>query len=109
MLTCQGMSLDALASRERHVELFECYGALLTDRQRRILELNLQQDLSLSEIAEMFQISRAAVHDLLCRSQRSLEQYEQRLGLAAMRLKVDRALEEMRKSLDNLAQAVRLV
>jgi uncharacterized protein len=103
------MALDALASRERHVELFECYGPLLTDRQRRVLELNLQQDLSLSEIAKMFHVSKAAIHDLVCRSQRSLEQYEQRLGRAETRLKIERALDDVRKSLDNLAQVMRLI
>lgn len=77
------MLLDVLGSRERHVELFERYGALLTDHQRQVLELYLRSDWSLSEIARSQETSRAAVHDLVRRSCHAMEDYERRLGLLA--------------------------
>jgi predicted DNA-binding protein YlxM (UPF0122 family) len=73
--------LDSLASRQRQIELFERYGALLTDHQRGVLELYLGSDWSLSEIAGSQEISRSAVHDLIRRAVQALEDYEHRLGL----------------------------
>lgn len=61
--------------------LYDFYAPLLTDKQRLILELYYQEDLSLGEIAEDQQITRQAVHDILRRSEKALESYEERLGL----------------------------
>ena len=77
------MLLDTLSSRERNVALFERYGRLLTDHQREVLELHLDSDWSLAEIAARQQVSRAAVHDLIRRSLEALEDSERRLGLLA--------------------------
>ena len=63
--------------------LFDLYGALLTDKQRRCLVMHLFEDYSLSEIGEAFSISRQAVHDMLRRSEQTMEAYEDRLGLLA--------------------------
>ena len=63
--------------------LLERYGALLTDHQRRVLDLYLRQDWSLSEVAAHQETSRAAVHDLVRRATLALEEYERRLGLLA--------------------------
>ena len=46
-------------------ELLDCYGALLTVRQRECLELYYNENLTLAEIAEYFHISRQAVHDAM--------------------------------------------
>lgn len=61
--------------------LSDFYGQMLTEKQRQAIELYFGLDLSLSEIAEELGVSRQAVHDLLNRSQQTLEHYEQRLGL----------------------------
>ena len=63
--------------------LLERYGALLTDHQRRVLDLYLRQDWSLSEVAAHQETSRAAVHDLVRRATLALEEYERRRGLLA--------------------------
>jgi predicted DNA-binding protein YlxM (UPF0122 family) len=75
------MSLDSLASRERNVALLERYGTLLNDHQQRVLDLHLRRDWSLAEVARHQETSRAAVHDLVRRAVRALEEYERRLGL----------------------------
>ena len=77
------MSLDTLQARSRYLALFDRYGALLTDHQREVLDLYLKSDWSLAEIAANQGTSRAAVHDIVRRSTRSLEEYERRLGLLA--------------------------
>jgi hypothetical protein len=61
--------------------LFDFYGALLTAKQQRCLEMHYQNDLSLAEIADEFAVSRQAVHDILRRSEQILEEYEQKLQL----------------------------
>jgi len=77
------MALDTLATRSRHLALFERYGALLTEHQQEVLDLSLRSDWSLAEIAAHQGTSRAAVHDIVKRSTDSLEDYERRLGLLA--------------------------
>lgn len=75
------------------VLLLDCYGSLLTDRQRTLLEGYYDEDLSLSELAEPLGISRQAVHDSIRRGERQLEAYEAQMGIAA-RLMAARALFE---------------
>ncbi len=61
--------------------LYDFYGALLTEHQKRIYEDAVYGDLSLSEIAEEAGISRQGVHDLLKRCDRLLLGYEEKLHL----------------------------
>jgi len=61
--------------------LFDFYGVLLTEKQKELFEQHYQFDLSLGEIAENFNVSRQAVHDLLRRTIIQLNNYEQRLQL----------------------------
>lgn len=77
--------------------LFDFYGQLLTKRQQLVVQWYYDHDLSLAEIAEQLSISRQGVHDLLRRSQQSLESYEKRLGL------VERFRQE-RQRLDDLKE-----
>ena len=61
--------------------LFDFYGELLTERQKEIYRKYHAEDLSLGEIAEEYEVSRQAVHDLLKRCDKQLENYESRLQL----------------------------
>ena len=61
--------------------LMDCYGDLLTDKQRQYLSLYYEEDFSLSEIAEDLMVSRNAVYDKLKRAVASLEEYESKLHL----------------------------
>ena len=63
--------------------LFDFYGALLTEKQQRCLEMHFFDDLSLSEIANELGISRQAIYDIIHRSEQSLNDYEIKLGLVA--------------------------
>ncbi len=62
--------------------LLDFYGNLLTDKMRNTLELYLNEDLSLAEIAESENISRQGVGDTVKRAIRQLREYEEKLGLA---------------------------
>ena len=61
--------------------LFDFYGELLTEHQRRIYASIIFEDLSVSEVAREEGISRQGVHDLMKRCTRVLEDYEERLHL----------------------------
>ncbi|MGE5484671.1 MAG: YlxM family DNA-binding protein [Ignavibacteriales bacterium] len=84
----------------RMAVLADVYGPLLTDNQRKVVNLHYGEDLSLGEIAEQFGISRAAVHDTLKRAQASLEAYEETLGVVAADVERERLLREALASLD---------
>lgn len=61
--------------------LYDFYGELLTEHQRRVYEDVVIHDFSLSEIAQEQGISRQGVHDLIKRCDRLLAGYEQKLKL----------------------------
>ena len=61
--------------------LYDFYGALLNDHQRGIYESVVYDNMSLSEIASEYGISRQGVHDLIKRCDKSLEEYENKLHL----------------------------
>ena len=61
--------------------LYDFSGALLKENNRRIFEAYIQEDYSISEIAEEMEISRQAVHDAVKRITKQLEGYEEKLGL----------------------------
>lgn len=79
--------------------LLDFYGNLLTERQREMLKLHYEDDLSLGEIAERFNISRAAVHDSLRRGLTMLEGYEEKLGLLARFMQQSQKVEELKSLL----------
>jgi len=61
--------------------LFDFYGELLSEHQRSIYKDVVFHDLSLSEIAEEYGISRQGVHDIVKRVNHSLYSYEEKLHL----------------------------
>ena len=67
--------------RMRFVRLYDIYGGLLTDKQQKCMELHFYNDLSLSEIADEYGVSRQAIYDLIKRAGQILERYENRLKL----------------------------
>lgn len=56
--------------------LLDTYGALLTERQRHFMRLHYEEDLSFSQIAREFKISRQAVHDSVKHAMQTLGQME---------------------------------
>ena len=56
--------------------LYDFYGELLNEHQRKIYEDFVFNDLSLGEIADEEGISRQGVHDMVKRCTKTLEGYE---------------------------------
>ena len=80
--------------------LYDFYGELLTEHQRRNYEDMVFNDLSPSEIAKEQGLSRQSVHDLKKRCDRILEEYEEKLHLVAKFMKI----RDMVRELDGLAE-----
>ncbi|MBR4084220.1 MAG: YlxM family DNA-binding protein [Lachnospiraceae bacterium] len=65
----------------QQVLLYDFYGELLTEHQQNVYEEAVYNDMSLSEIAEEYGISRQGVHDLIKRCDKILLGYEEKLHL----------------------------
>ena len=63
--------------------LFDWYGNLLSDRQRDCYDLYFNEDLSLSEIAEIKGISRQGAWDTIRHAEMKLVEFEEKTGLVA--------------------------
>lgn len=81
--------------------LYDFYGELLTTHQRNVYEEAVYNDMSLSEIAEEYHISRQGVHDLLKRCDHLLAGYEEKLHLVAKFVDAKKKLHQI----DLLAEA----
>lgn len=76
--------------------LYDFYGELLNERQRKIYEDFVFNDLSLGEIADEEGISRQGVHDMVKRCNKTLEEYEQKLHLVEKFLNIRAQVKRIR-------------
>lgn len=82
--------------------LLDFYGELLTEKQRNIMDMYFNNDLSLSEIAEINDTSRQAIHDTIKRSDNALLVYEEKLKLLNKNHKLKENLKNIISKLDDL-------
>lgn len=61
--------------------LFDFYSPLLTEKQRLVLSGFVYQNISISELATLYNSSRQAINDLIKRTIAILEEYEEKLKL----------------------------
>lgn len=81
--------------------LYDFYGELLTEHQKKIYEDVVYNDLSLAEIAEENGISRQGVHDLVRRCNHSLQEYEDKLHLVERFLKIKSRVSGLERLADD--------
>ena len=85
---------------ERFVEqtlLFDFYGDLLTEHQRSVYEDVVLGDLTYSEAAEEYGVSRQGVHELVKRCNHMMEEYEQKLHLVQKFRSIRDSAKELRQ------------
>lgn len=85
---------------------YDFYGGLLTPKQQRVFSLYYMENFSLAEIAEEEGTTRQAVHDLLQRTEKLLERWEEQLLLVDRFLMEKRTVREIRKSLEDLGRCL---
>lgn len=78
--------------------LYDFYGALLSDHQRKIYEELVYNDMSLTEISKEEGISRQAVSDLIRRTTAQLEEYDRKLALIERFQKIRAVCADMKQS-----------
>lgn len=79
--------------------LYDFYGELLTEHQRKIYESAVFEDLSLKELSEEYGITRQGVHDLIRRCDKILSAYEDKLHMIDKSMKI----KELAKRIDETA------
>ena len=77
--------------------LLDYYGGMLTDKQRDVIDLYYNQDLSLAEIAEHEKISRQGVRDNIKRGEAYLTELEDNLHLAKQTVSLLALLEDIQR------------
>ena len=87
--------------------LLDFYGAILPQRKRDIMEYYYNDDLSLSEIAEHFGITRQAVRETVKKTEEELFFYEEKLGLRQRFDEVQKHTENARALCSSLASPSR--
>ncbi|MCY6356705.1 putative DNA-binding protein [Clostridium sp. ZS2-4] len=84
--------------------LLDYYKELLTEKQKDIMELYFNQDLSLSEISELTNTSRQAIYDIIKRCNKLLIDYEDKLKLMKKNDKIKSEKEFIIKKINRLQE-----
>lgn len=83
--------------------LLDFYGNVLTEKQRDIMQQYYNLDLSLSEIADNFGITRQGVRDAVKRGENILSQLEQQVGFAEKYHSVMLGMDKIKTLAQNIA------
>lgn len=81
--------------------LFDFYGELLTDHQKSVYQDAVFNDMSLSEVADCYGISRQGAFDLLKRCDRIMQGYETKLHLIERFSNAKNRLHEIQQLLED--------
>ena len=107
---CVNVSKAAFAAGWRSMDklgreslLYDFYGELLTKRKQEIYENVRFGDLSLSEAAAAYGVSRQGIHGMIRRTDEALEAYEEKLGLVEKYLSDRKDVQKIRE----LAEEIR--
>ena len=107
------MDEDILKKKEHVILLMDMYRDLLTDKQNQYLSLYFEEDLSLSEVADDLGLSKNAVYDNIKRAVKSLERYEEKLGLLAKHKErlalIDKIEKEEKKDTKDIDQYLKML
>lgn len=97
------MDLD---KRNEYIELFEIYKELLTEKQTNYFCDYYLYDLSFTEIAENYEVSRNAVFDQLKKLIANLEKYEKALNIRKRKTKLIKLIESKNYTEEELLQII---
>ena len=89
----------------KHIEismLCQIYGKLLTEKQYRAINDYYNNDSSLAEIAEIHNISRQGVRDLIMKGENKLFEYEEKLGIMKKVQKQEKQIQTILSQLSEI-------
>ena len=90
---------NSLEKKQRVNLLMDLYEDLLTEKQREYLDLYYHEDLSLSEISLIKNVSKNAVFDNLKKACLHLENYEEKLNLLEKHQKRLEIIDDLEKDI----------
>lgn len=82
--------------------LLQIYGAMLTEKQYGLLDDYYNNDLSLSEIAENYDITRQAVRDIIKKGENKLFEFEEKLGIMKKNMKQEEKIASILSELTKI-------
>ncbi|MBQ6950115.1 MAG: YlxM family DNA-binding protein [Clostridia bacterium] len=94
--------MEKQTAMEKKVQLswyLAFYGEMLTENQREIANMYFEEDYSLAEIAQHLSVSRQSIHDTVTRVEKTLTDFENKLGLAARFERLENGLRECAEAL----------
>lgn len=95
-----------MEKQDYYINLYDYYGSLLSEKQQKYFEYYFFDNLSLSEISDLLNISRNAVHKTLKTLEEKLDFYEKKLQLFNKRKQLNIIIENLdekiKKQLQNL-------
>ena len=90
--------MDKIEDFIRYSVLFSYYKNLFSKKQRLYLELYLEENNSLTEIADEFNVTRQAVFDNIKRGFGQLDDYENKLEIFKKEKELQLKLEELKEN-----------
>ena len=85
--------------------LFDFYSELLNDHAKEVFETYLNEDLSLSELSERFDMSRQGASDLIRRTRKSLREFEKKLGLEKRFRRIGEEIDKIKSAAGGMKNA----
>lgn len=75
--------------------LYDCYGNLLTEKQKQYFENYYFNNLTLSEMSENYNVSRNAIYNLLKETEKKLFNYEEKLKFYEKKQKIQKIINNL--------------
>lgn len=82
--------------------LCQIYGKLLTEKQFNFIDDYYNNDLSLSEIADNYSITRQAARDNIKKGENKLFEYEEKLGIMKMTIRNEKTIEDVLMQINSI-------
>lgn len=100
--------MDKLDDFLKYSILFSYYCELFSKKQKEYLELYLEENSSLSEIADKYDVTRQAVFDNIKRGFTQLDKYEDKLGIFKKEKELKEKLSKLRDNftMENLERII---
>lgn len=90
--------MDKLDNFLKYSVLFSYYGELFPKKKKQYLELYLEENSSLSEIAEQYGVTRQAVFDNIKKGVKKLDEYESKLRIFEKERELKKKLEYLKEN-----------
>lgn len=85
-----------MGGKNLHINLlFDYYGDMLTEKQKEVMDLYYNEDMSLFEISEHVGVTRQGVHDLIKRSEAILLEIDEKLSFVDRFTKINNEIEKI--------------